>query len=95
MNEQEQLLEAYSNLDISQKRKQIAEEITELVLVIKKLQKDMQIDSDVDNNTDLKKLYDGIKNEDEYLTILYSNIINIKDELATYLDKVVDILYEE
>ena len=77
MNEQEQLLDVYNNLDISQKRKQIAEEVTELLLVIKKLQKDMQIESDVDNNADLKKLYDGLKSEDEYLTVLYSNIIKM------------------
>ncbi len=94
MDEREQLLSAYNSLDISMKRKELADEFTELVFVIKKLQKDIDINEDSDINTDLKKLYDGIISEDEYLNGVYINIINFKEELAKYLDKVTDVFYE-
>lgn len=95
MEEQEQLISAYDNLSVSEKRKELADEFTELILVVKKLQQDMQINNENYINNDLKKLYDGVIDESNYLTNLYTNVINLKGELAEYLDKIVDLLYEE
>lgn len=94
MNTQEEILNAYDNLSVSEKRKELADEFTELILVVKRLQQDIQVDTENYINDDLKKLYDGIIDESSYLTNLYSNIINLKSELAEYLDKIIDILYE-
>ena len=95
MEEQEQLISAYDNLSVSEKRKELADEFAELILVVKKLQQDMQINNENYINNDLKKLYDGFIDESNYLTNLYTNVINLKGELAEYLDKIVDLLYEE
>lgn len=95
MEEQEQIISAYDNLSVSEKRKELANEFTELILVVKKLQQDMQINNENYINNDLKKLYDGVIDESNYLTNLYTNVINLKGELAEYLDKIVDLLYEE
>ena len=95
MEEQEQLISAYDNLSVSEKRKELADEFAELILVVKKLQQDMQINIENYINIDLKKLYDGVIDESNYLTNLYTNVINLKGELAEYLDKIVDLLYEE
>lgn len=95
MNEQDEMVIAYNNLDINQKRKELADEFTELVFMIKKLQNDVGVQNDINTNEDLKKLFDGISNEEKYMTGLYVNILNLKDELGLYLNKIIDLLYEE
>ena len=95
MNEQEQMLNAYANLKISEKRRELADEFSELVLMIKKLQGDIGVVNDINSSEDLKKLFDGITDEDKYMMNLYINVLNLKDELGAYLDKIIDILYEE
>lgn len=88
-----ELIDAYKNLDINDKRNELADEFTEFIGIINKLKKDVEIDENV-NLSPLKKLYDKTENEEGYLCFIYENILNVKEELAEYLDKVIDLYYE-
>lgn len=93
IEETNELLDAYNNLTLIQKRKELAEEFTELLGVINKLKEDIGVLEKIDLNP-LKKLYDTNISEDEYISSIYENMLNLKEELATYLDKVTDLYYE-
>ena len=91
MNE---LIIAYKDLDIIDKRRELAEEFIEFLGVIKKLRDDMEITEPI-NLVLVKKLYDTSSSEEEYLTAIYENVLNVKEELSVYLNNIVDLLYEE
>lgn len=93
IEETNELLDAYNNLTLIQKRKELAEEFTELLGVINKLKEDIGVLEKIDLNP-LKKLYDTNISEDEYISSIYENMLNLKEELAEYLDKVIDLYYE-
>lgn len=87
------MLQLYNEMSIEDKRQELAEEFMELIMVIKKIKADADIMVNEDNS-DLRLLYDGNVNESIYLTYLYKNILNLKDELGEYLEKIADAFYE-
>ncbi len=88
------LIDVYKNLDIYDKRNELADELSEFISIIQKLKADIGEKNNSDVLFDLDFLYDEKLNEDQYLTNLYKNILNIKEELAIYLNKVTDLYYE-
>lgn len=95
MIEEPNIIELYSEFDLNQKRKLLADEIFELVAVIKKMKADLNLPDEDPENEILKELYSLDRTEDEYIISLYKNIINLKDELSDYLTVIMDSLYEE
>ena len=89
----EQLINAYNNLDIEDKKVELADEFAEFLGLIQKLRKDVEINEPVNLNP-IVKLHSKTASEDEYLTSIYENILNLKEELAIYLDKITDEFYE-
>ena len=89
----EDLINAYRDLSIEDKRLELVEEFVEFLGIIKKLRNDVEITSPT-NLDPVKKLYDKDASEDEYLTSIYENILNVKEELSVYLEKIADLLYE-
>lgn len=83
------IYEAYANLDVSDKRKELGREITELTIVVKKLLSDITIEFPIDSLEEFENLYDGNCSEDEYLTGLYEDVLNFKELLAMYLERVI------
>lgn len=89
-----ELITAYKDLDIIDKKRELAEEFIEFLGIIKKLRDDMEIDEPI-NLSLVKKLYDTTSSEEEYLTAIYENVLNVKEELSVYLNNIVDLLYEK
>lgn len=93
--EETNIIELYSGFDLKQKRKLLADEIFELVSVIKKMKSDLNLPDEDPENEILKELYNLDRTEEEYIISLYKNVIALKDELADYLTVIMDSLYEE
>ena len=95
MNENVDIIQMYSGLEIQEKRKLLADELFELVSIIKKMKSDLNMPNEDSENEVLKELYNLDRTEEEYIVSLYKNVINMKDELADYLTVIMDSLYEE
>lgn len=89
----EELINAYKELNIEDKRHELGEEFIEFLGIIHKLRNDLEIPTLL-NSSPVRKLYDVNSSEDEYLTGVYENVLNLKEELAVYLEKIADALYE-
>ena len=94
MDDSKNIIQMYSEFDIQEKRKLLSDEISELVLIIKKMKGDLELPDDDPENSILKKLYSNDNSEDEYMVSLYENIFALKEELGEYLSVIVDSLYE-
>ncbi len=94
IEEREKLVTAYTNLSISDKRKELGRELAEASVMIYNLLSDITDIASVPNMDEFNNLYDGTTSEDVYLSGLYEDFINFKELLSIYLDKVVANKYE-
>lgn len=90
----EKLVAAYTNLSISDKRKELGRELAETSVMIYKLLSDITGIENVPNMDEFNNLYDGTASEDVYLSGLYEDFINFKELLSIYLDKAIANKYE-
>jgi len=97
MNENiNELINSYNDLTINDKRKELGREIAELSIVIKQLisyQTGIPLNESLLN--DYNNLYDGNLSENDYLTGLYEDVINLKEDLGLYFSKNEFDEYEE
>ena len=84
-----ELVREYKKLPVDEKRKELGKEITEVMVVLKKL-----IDEDLDtvnmdyNNLDeYTNMYQTSTSEDEYLSGLFEDVLNMKELMGIYLSK--------
>lgn len=89
MDEQKKLIDAYSQLDISMKRKELGRELAEATVIIYKLLANVTGVNNVPNMDEFNNLYDGTISEDQYLTGFYEDFLNYRELLAIYLDKTI------
>ena len=89
MDEQKKLIDAYSQLDISTKRKELGRELAEATVMVYKLLADVTGVNNVPNMDEFNNLYDGTISEDQYLTGFYEDFLNYRELLAIYLDKTI------
>lgn len=89
MDEQKKLIDAYSQLDISTKRKELGRELAEATVMVYKLLADVTGVNNVPNMDEFNNLYDGTISEDQYLTGFYEDFLNYRELLAIYLDKII------
>lgn len=89
MDEQKKLIDAYSQLDISMKRKELGRELAEATVMVYKLLADVTGVNNVPNMDEFNNLYDGTISEDQYLTGFYEDFLNYRELLAIYLDKTI------
>lgn len=90
------VVNAYDDLDVSTKRKELGIEISELTIVVKQLLNDISEKGAIFNTNSLEEyenLYNGLISEGEYLTGLYEDVLIIKELLGVYFNKVVDAIY--
>ena len=93
----ENLIQSYNELEITDKRKELGREITEISIILKKVLGNMSGIS-LSNNISLDEfnnLYDGVSSESQYLTGLYEDILNLKELLGIYLSKTAIEDYEK
>lgn len=91
----ENLIEKYDSLSISEKRKELGREVAEMIIVIQKLISDTIAGVNISNLEDFNNLFDGESSESDYLTGFYEDLLNFKELLGMYLDKVVLPNYED
>ena len=94
IEQREQLVAAYANLSVSDKRKELGRELAEASIMIYKLLSDITGVESMPNMDEFNNLYDGTTSEDVYLSGLYEDFINFKELLSIYLDKVIADKYE-
>lgn len=94
IEEKKKLIESFSDLDVSDKRKELGREVSESIVMVYKLLADITEIKNMPNMDDFNNLYNGIISEDEYLTGLYEHFINYKELLAIYLSKVLHDKYK-
>lgn len=87
--ELEDLKKEYNKLPLKEKRRELGKEITETMVVIKKLinDSDFAANLEYDNLDEYSNLYQSTTTEDEYLSGLYEDVLNLKEILAIYLSK--------
>jgi len=90
---EEELIESFSNLPLESKRKEIGWEITELQLLINKLIIDIAPDYKVKTQEEYDNLFDSETSEDDYLTGLYEDIVEMKESFSTYMESVTSAYY--
>lgn len=84
-----EVIEAYAALKLSDKRRELGREISEMTIIIQNILNEItsqeiftpEILKEFDN------LYDGTVSEDKYLTGLYEDILNFKELLGICIDK--------
>ena len=94
IEQREKLVAAYANLSVSDKRKELGRELAEASVMIYKLLSDITGVESMPNMDEFNNLYDGTTSEDVYLSGLYEDLINFKELLSIYLDKVIADKYE-
>lgn len=87
--ELEDLKNEYNKLPLKEKRRELGKEITEAMVVLKKLinDSDFAANLEYDNLDEYSNLYQSTTTEDEYLSGLYEDVLNLKEILAIYLSK--------
>jgi hypothetical protein len=93
MEEEKNLIEAYDELSLKDKRKELGKEIAEVTIVTQKLISDIVPNYQAKSTDEYTNLFDESVDENKYLTGLYQDVIEFKDILATYLEVVTDMYY--
>ena len=93
MEEEKKLIEAYNELSLGEKRKELGKEIAEVTIVTQKLISDIVPNYQAKSTDEYTNLFDESVDENKYLTGLYQDVIEFKDILATYLEVVTDMYY--
>lgn len=93
MEEEKNLIEAYDELSLGEKRKELGKEIAEVTIVTQKLISDIVPNYQAKTTDEYTNLFDESVDENKYLTGLYQDVIEFKDILATYLEVVTDMYY--
>ena len=95
MEEEKNLIEAYNELSLGEKRKELGKEIAEVTIVTQKLISDIVPNYQAKSTDEYTNLFDESVDENKYLTGLYQDVIEFKDILATYLEVVTDMYYSK
>ena len=95
MSEKEKLVRSYDSLTTSDKRKELGREIAEITIVTEKLLSDINPNYSIKSMDDYNNLFEESTPEDKYLTGLYEDVIELKEELGIYFEKVTGTYYED
>ena len=93
MEEEKNLIEAYDELDLGDKRKELGKEIAEATIVVQKLISEIVPNYQAKPTDEYTNLFDESIDENKYLSGLYQDVIEFKDILASYLEIVTDMYY--
>lgn len=91
------VITAYDDLEVGDKRKELGIELTELIIVIKKLLNDVSEEGPILNINSLEEyenLYSATISESEYLTGMYEDLLILKELLGIYFGKIAPAIYD-
>lgn len=91
----EELMTSFKEMSLGDKRRELGWEITEMQLMINTLITDLVPDYKVKPQEEYDNLFDPSTSEDEYLTGLYEDVIDLKDTFGTYADVLAASYYED
>ena len=80
------LIEAFSNLNKDKKRKEILEEIQEVLFIFHTLCKEKDENNKLLTNYRMLELNEKEMNEEEFLNALYAYIVSMKDVIGKYFE---------
>lgn len=89
-----ELISAFSQLSLSDKRKAIGRELTETTMMFKTLLSNISEEAVPDNVDEYKNLFDSDLTEDEYLTGYYEDFLYFKNIMSAYLNAITIDKYE-
>ena len=92
---EKELVNSFSELPLEEKRKELGWEITEMQLLVNKLITDLAPDYKAKPVEEYDNLFDGSTSEDEYLTGLYEDVIDLKETFSEYCDVVTTAYYTD
>ena len=92
---EEELMTSFADLSLEEKRKEFGWEITEMQLMLDTLIKELAPDYQPKDQSEYDNLFDATTSEEEYLTGLYDDVMELKDTLATYCEVVTSAYYED
>ena len=95
MEEKRELIKSYNDLTVEDKRRELEMEILEVSLIMQELLTDLNPDYPNIRNITLSGKSSMNTSESEYLTILYENIINLKEDLGEYCDFATSLYYDD
>ena len=93
MDEEKDLISAYDDLSLGDKRKELGKVIAEVTIVTQKLISDIVPNYQAKPTDEYTNLFDETIDENKYLTGLYQDVIEFKEILASYLEIVTDMYY--
>lgn len=95
MDEKGKLIDSYNALPILEKRRELDREIAEMTLIMQQLIKDLKPDFVVKDMKEFDNLLEFNSTEDDYLTSLYEDIIELKENLGRYCDFATSLYYDD
>lgn len=95
MEELQRLIDSYSELSLGDKRRELGREIAELTLTTQKLLADIIPNYQAKPMEDFTNLFEEGTSEEEYLTGLYQDVIELEEVIGSYYNIVTDIYYDE
>ena len=95
MDEKKELIDSYDQLPIDEKRRELGREIAEMTLITQQLIKDIKPDFPVKDMDEFENLFEGTTSESEYLTGLYEDVIELKENLGGYCDFATSLYYDD
>ena len=91
MDEKEELINGYNQLALGDKRRELGQEIAELSVVTGKLIADIVPDYKIKEAREFTNLFEEDTTENEYLTGLYQDVIELEEIIGTYYDIVTEM----
>ena len=90
-----ELIESYDALPIEEKRRELGREIAEMTLITQQLIKDIKPDFPVKEMDKFGNLFEGNVSESDYLTGLYEDVVELKENLGGYCDFATSFYYDD
>ena len=90
-----ELISSYDELDLGDKRKELGREIAELTLLTEKLIIDINPAFKPKEMSDYNNLFDTNISEEKYLTGLYEDLLEMKEDISLIYSAYIGSMYSE
>ena len=95
MEEDINLIEEYRALPLSNKRQKLGKAIAEMTVVTEKLLSDLNPNYTQKPVDEYSNLFEGTTSEDEYLTGLYDDVLDLQEAMALYYEFATNLYYDK
>lgn len=95
INLKQELIDSYNELTIGEKRVELGREIAELTLITEKMLKEINPEFQMKDLKEFNNLFDSNTSESEYLTGLYEDLIEMKEDIGAVYEVIFNKALEE